>query len=207
MWCKELNTIFVHVPKTAGQSIEHVFLQELGLSWQQRSLLLLRPNKDPTLGPPRLAHLFAREYYECNHMSEEEFSRHFRFSVVRNPYDRVVSQYKFRYQPAGLSFPAFVEHLRADLSGRTEKPRHLAPQHDFLFSATGSLLMDVVIRFERLQEEVAPIFSRLFGQSVPLPVVNRSADRTPAREFYDDVTKRTVAGLYEADFDSFQYTF
>lgn len=207
MWCKELNTIFVHAPKTAGQSIEQVFLRKLGLSWQQRSLLLLRPNNDPNLGPSRLAHLLAREYYERNYLSEKEFSLHFRFSVVRNPYDRLVSQYKFRYQSAGFSFHAFVARLQARFAERVEPPRHLAPQHDFLFSATGSLLMDAVIRFERLDEEVAPIFRRIFGESVPLPVVNRAADRTPAREFYDDVTKRTVARLYEADFDSFKYTF
>jgi hypothetical protein len=140
-------------------------------------------------------------------MSEEEFSRHFRFSVVRNPYDRIVSQYRFRYQPAGFSFHAFVARLQAHFAEGAEPPRYLAPQHAFLSSATGVLLMDAVVRFECLGEEIAPIFRRLFGESVPLPSVNRSADRTPVHEYYDAATKRTIVRLYEADFDLFKYAF
>ena len=54
--------VFVHIPKVAGQSIEHVFLGWNGLNWKGRAPLLLRPNEDPRKGPPRLAHLRAQDY-------------------------------------------------------------------------------------------------------------------------------------------------
>jgi len=56
--------LFVHVPKCAGQSVEMFFLDRIGLDWERRAPLLLRPNDVPALGPPRLAHLKAAEYVE-----------------------------------------------------------------------------------------------------------------------------------------------
>ena len=50
----EHRCVFVHIPKCAGQSIETVFLEDLGLDWSNRSILLLRPNECPDIGPPRL---------------------------------------------------------------------------------------------------------------------------------------------------------
>ena len=43
--------IFIHMPKTAGQSIETLFLDDLGLKWDQRGSLLLSRNTNRTLGP------------------------------------------------------------------------------------------------------------------------------------------------------------
>src|SRR5687768_14243923 len=60
--CREYRCLFVHVPKTAGMSIEHVFLRLVGLTWETRAPLLLGGNDDPRLGPPRLEHLKASEY-------------------------------------------------------------------------------------------------------------------------------------------------
>ena len=62
--------IFIHIPKCAGQSIENIFLRDLGLSWKERYPLLLRPRKPNEKGPERLAHLYAEEYLSLIHISE-----------------------------------------------------------------------------------------------------------------------------------------
>ena len=53
------KTIFIHIPKCAGQSIEYLFLKDLGINWDQRINLLLRSKKFNERGPERLAHLYA----------------------------------------------------------------------------------------------------------------------------------------------------
>ena len=79
----EHSAIFVHIPKTAGQSVETVFLKKLGLSWKQRAPLLLRRNDDGSRGPQRLAHLYAWEYVKYGYCTRQVFEACSTFSIVR----------------------------------------------------------------------------------------------------------------------------
>jgi hypothetical protein len=44
------ETIFIHIPKCAGTSIERVFLDDLNVTWQNRGPLLLRKNENHEVG-------------------------------------------------------------------------------------------------------------------------------------------------------------
>ena len=143
MICRDYRCLFVHIPKTAGQSVEQVFLRLLGLSWETRAPLLLRGNDDPRLGPPRLAHLTAAEYVSCGYLTPAEFGTYFRFSIVRNPWDRIVSEYKYRRHPVTMDFKTYL-FKRLPSPGWSEPYRHIIPQHDFLYDEAGRLLVDYV---------------------------------------------------------------
>lgn len=205
MLCHAFRTIFVHVPKTAGQSIEMVFLKKLNLAWQQRAPLLLRPNSDPAMGPPRLAHLYASEYVSCGHVSGGDFSRYFKFTVVRNPWARAVSVYKFAYQ-GRLDFASFLGDVVACRHDVVEK-RHLDAQLSFLVAADGRFLVDRVLRFESLASEFAEVSRRIFGEDIHLPRVNAARDPTPYRDFYDEAGRALIAEKYRDDIEAFGYQF
>ena len=89
------KTVFVHVPKCGGQSIETAFLADLGLDWETRAPLLLRLNDNLRLGPPRLAHLIARDYARYHYLSDELFRSYYSFAILRDPVARTVSLYNF----------------------------------------------------------------------------------------------------------------
>jgi hypothetical protein len=201
MLSHRFQTIFVHVPKTAGQSIETVFLKQHGLRWRTRGELLLRANSDRMAGPERLAHLYAREYVACGHVSAEDFSRYFKFAVVRNPYARAVSEYRFRERHDARSFCAFLDTTPAD--DHDDFARHMAPQVNFVCDGAGRVLVNRILRYETLQQDIDPVFERIFGKPLRLPLINRAASGETVELSGHEA--RLVYRRFEADFDFFGY--
>lgn len=193
------NTVFVHIPKTAGQSIERVFVEKHGLTWQTRAPLLLRKKAEGERGPMRLAHLFASEYVAFGYLTPERFARAFKFTVVRHPYDRAISEFRYLNRNRHESMEAFQRELRGH-----DLIRHLAPQAAFIFDEAGNQLVDHIARFERLADEFARLSERIFGHSMPLPHVNKSGPATDA-DVFDFETRQLIYKRYERDFDLFKY--
>jgi hypothetical protein len=206
MLSHDFRTIFVHVPKAAGQSIETVFLRKLNLTWRERGALLLRPNRDPTKGPPRLAHLYADEYVACGHISAEDFAGYFKFGVVRNPWARAVSEYKFAYQPRGVAFEMFLSEVVGKGRGVVEQ-RHVDPQKRYLYGEDGTLLVDRVLRYESLADGFAEVSRTIFGRVEPLPMINASRDPVGYRAFYNEAGRRLIVDKYRDDIETFGYQF
>lgn len=210
MLCREYKCIFVHIPKTAGQSIEHFFLRRLGLSWEDRSNVLMRYNDNPKLGPERLAHLTAAEYVGCGHITQAEFAEFFKFTFVRNPWARLVSEYEYRGLPRALSFRDFL--LRGlPPPGLSDAYRHIIPQANFIFDRNGGQMVDFVGRFERLQQDFDIVCNRLGIAESTLPHVNASGNTTIRRrkytEYYDRELADRVAAMYARDIETFGYRF
>ena len=237
MLCHPYKTLFVHIPKTAGQSIEAYFLQQLGPSPENRETLLLAKNRDPRKGPPQLSHLKAREYLSGGYISSEQFNQYFKFGFVRNPWDRLVSFYKYRGYAYKYDFKTFLfKHM--------PKPAwsndycHVTPQYDFLYH-DGHCLVDFVGRFEYLQRDFETVCEALHLPPSPLPHLNKAinpytvlsvlkgrpskivrnlkriarrrrlAKNTFAHysEYYDDEAREFVGELYRNDIESFHYSF
>jgi len=227
MICKPFNCLFVHVPKTAGQSIEQFFMDRLQLDWDRdREKLLLQANDDPSRGTEKLAHLSASEYLSGGYISEEEFSDCFKFSFVRNPWKRILSEYRYRNYFHHRSFKDFVLN-KLPAPGWDDKYRHVMPQYDMLYSREGELLVDFVGRFETLQQDFDTVCERLGIKDSRLPHRNKSDKKSRdlkrkvrnllyrnaedgfngLEDFYDDETRDAVAEYYRVDIETFAYTF
>jgi hypothetical protein len=175
--------VFVHIPKAAGQSVESVFVTRAGLTWETRETLLLRPNEDPSIGPPRLAHLMAREYVELGHMTAEQYQQYFTFSFVRNPWARLVSEYNYRRL---LGDKHFQCSFKTFLFKRFPKPesdshvlvkdyyRHVMPQWQFLYDEEGNQLVDFIGKFESLQQDFNAVCQQLNIGEICLPHKNKT---------------------------------
>jgi len=124
--------IFVHIPKVAGQSIELFFSNLLGLDWKTRAPLLLRPNDESEIGPPRLAHLKLQEYLSYHYISPNLFKEYYKFTFVRNPWSRTVSFYKYGNFNRQISFKRFVEINLPNLI--VEKEWFYGSQYDFIYN-------------------------------------------------------------------------
>ena len=84
--------IFIHIPKTGGTSIESV-LGDRGISLQGPKNFNSVYHKH--IAAPRLRILLGTEY-----------NKYFRFSIVRNPWDWLVSLYEYC---RGLTYPFIID--------------------------------------------------------------------------------------------------
>lgn len=145
-----------------------------------------------------------------------------RFCVVRNPFDRVFSAWFSKImlrEPEiygklpGLTFPPKLVELQELYSGfgefidylaqhGTDSDPHWDTQYRLLFM--GQLHWDVIIKYERLNEELKARGPDLNGLNLVLPKVNESG----LRPDWAKVPERTVENirkLYALDFKEFGY--
>lgn len=163
--------LFIHIPKVAGQSIELFFLNLSNLDWSTRENLLLKPNKNPKKGPPRLAHLKSHEYIDLGHVSKNDFNNFYKFSFVRNPWDRVVSLYKFSKINQSVSFKRFVKSILPKLV--KDQEWFYGKQHDFIYHEN-QLNVDFVGKFENLHHDFSTVCNQLNITFEELPHKNKS---------------------------------
>jgi len=225
MICRPYKCLFVHIPKVAGQSIEQFFMDRLGLDWDQdRGEVLLGDNEDRSRGTQKLAHLSALEYVGDGFIGQEEFDNLFKFSFVRDPFQRIVSEYRYRNYFHHRSFRDFVLN-KLPQPGWDDKYRHVMPQYDMLHDGEGRLLVDFVGRFENLQSDFDDVCLRLGIEDSALPHRNPSNKKSRNlkrrarnflfrngeggkkswRDFYDEETLEAVSRYYQKDIETFGY--
>ena len=155
-----------------------------------------------------LQHLFA-SHIRCE-VEEETFSRYYKFSIVRNPWDKAVSQFHYMQKREDLR-----DYIGMDKGGSfkkylelTQKRVHVQwdKQHRFLVSDHGELMVDFVGRFENFNKDVRKVLSQLSLFALQIPHMHRSR-RRPYQEYYDGESREFVASIYHTDIDLFGYSF
>lgn len=195
--------ISVHIPKTAGNSVNRVF----GISWEDhKDLARYRSELPPAV-----------------------FESYLKFAIVRNPWDRLLSDYNYqrrKSRPAASKLHLFDERgvrrnfaqwAQAALSqtGRYQASNwggevspgihRFSPQVDWI-SIDGRIGVDFVVRLEQLDRDF-----RVIGQKLGL-----GNHRMPRRNrrfhfhyswYYDAATRDRVAHAYARDIETFGYEF
>ena len=199
----DLRCIYVHIPKTAGNSINRVF----GVSWED--------HKD--LGR-----------YAAD-MPAGDFARYFKFAIVRNPWDRLFSDYNYQlkksrarhtklflYDEAGAvrTFAQWVRAVLADpyryapesWGGEVSPGVHRwSPQVDWI-AVNGRSQLDFVVRMEDLQADFSQVCRTLGIPPVRLPHRNRRL-HCHYSWYYDNTTRDLVSEYYAQDITAFGYRF
>ena len=201
-------------------------MHDIGLTWQTRAPLLLRPNDQQDLGPPRLAHLRAVDYVALKYMPQSMYDSYQSFAVVRNPWDRTLSLY--RHLNLKISFRTFVCEWLVDQFSRKDDWLSdfwfVRPQTDYIMRG-GALGVKHLVRFENLQSEVDQLRPLLDLKS-PLPHVNKSKklksrslikkligpfgkmpDEPAVHSPFDDDIIKKISHLYRSDIDQLGYQF
>jgi len=211
------RAIFVHVPKTAGTSVEAL----LGMHGEKTQIGLV-PYFNQELD---LEHLYGRQLQHLTALQIREalrddvaFATYFKFAIVRNPWERLVSALAWTdqkwargeelvqrdFEQQVLQVQTLFQAAQA-APASVALPHFLTPQCLYLYDAEQRLMVDEVLRFERLDEEW-PRVARRLGVADRLPIRMKSHHRH-YRDYYNEHTRRVVAGIYASDARLLGYEF
>lgn len=166
--------IFIHIPKCGGISVENMFLNDLGLSWNERRVLVMGKNYNSKLNIPRLAHLSLDQMVDNFYLNDMLIESYFKFTVVRSPFSRVRSFYNYLGYSNFFSFKKFVcDVLPKELdSNSTGLAWFFKPQSEYLYYK-GKLSIDKILYLESISEEIEFIINN-FGLNSRLEHKNAS---------------------------------
>ncbi|SPJ24726.1 sulfotransferase family 2 domain-containing protein [Palleronia abyssalis] len=205
--------IFVHIPKTGGTS--------LALALEDRAMkddILIgdtpkarrRRGRMAALTPRGRLWKHARLADIDGILAPDQIDRMTVVTIARNPWDRMVSYYHW-LRAQRFNHPAvaragrmsFAEFLR-DPATRAEMSRDQL--HDYLRMADGRSAPALVLRFDRLADDIALLEDRI-GTRLTLGHANPSARPQGYAKLYDDETAGIVAAAYRDDIKRMAFTF
>ena len=192
--------IFVHIPKNAGESME------ICLDGYKDIKKLSDVENDVVL-----QHLKACELQE--RLGNEIFNNYFKFTFVRNPFSKCLSEYYWEKNHLGesLDFNDWVKNRLGDLINQSEnnikmRQKHNLEQYKFIYDKLDNCLVDFIGRFENIQEDFDTVCEKIGIPRQKLPHKNKSKHKHYT-EYYDEETKQIVAEMYAKDIERFGYEF
>lgn len=155
------------------------------------------------------------------HSPEHAFARHvrafapgpwrdyFKFCFVRNPFERAVSDFRWRTTKRNgpeLTFQRFLEHLAQRDFSHPAIPRHF--DNWPIYTIDNTIAVDFVGRFEHLHSDLEQVFDRLGLGSPELPETKSTPQRSRNyRDAYQAREKALVQDLFGREIDAFGYAF
>ena len=193
----ESGVLFIHIPKCAGTSITKSLEGRMDLP---------------------AGHYSASTYQKV--LENGIYTKLHKFTVVRNPWDRLVSAYFYvqderhtmgpnafyqkKINKIASSFPEFVKKCIGE--GMFLHFNHFVPQCEFVADRAGLVLVDDIIQLESLPMGLGDLGKRI-DFNFPDIKMNTSKRTSDYREYYDSDMKAIVSEVYKDDIEMFGYGF
>ena len=211
----DYKCIFVHIPKNGGSSIEDILWPTPADRTEKMLWMGLVNDYENKYQTGGLQHLLATQIKQ--EVGAELFDHCFKFSMVRNPWDRAVSQYAYMKRRPDLRrligmrpWTSFKRYLSL-----IQKKEHVQweAQSNFIFDESGKLCVDYVARFEDFEGGVRQILSELAQRTGRVELRNSAiphsnqSNRAAYQSYYDDESREIVRNLYQDDIEMLGYEY
>jgi len=180
-----VKAIFIHIPRTGGTSLRTALGGRVGrVVWSHGSALAIKP----IVG---------------------DWEDRFKFSFVRNPWERVASWYVYFKSLSILPLKPFKYYVLSDnfFMENKHSPEfvYIDPftQKHYLATPSGEILVDFIGRFENIEEDFIRLCESLDFTPPTLPKLNSVGG--DYRKMYTDEMVERVAQRCKWDIDTFGY--
>lgn len=186
--------LFIHIPKTAGVSLIKTYESSFA-----------EARHTPAL------------FYKI--LLGSQYKNFLTFSIVRNPWAKAFSAYNFLMK-GGLSgtdpgmgrilkneCPSFEVFIKEWLpKNGVCCYMHFVPQHEFICGWGNDLIVDNIIKLEKLNDGWPDVADKLCLPALKLPRENISS-KNDYRNYYDNESVDVVSELYKKDIDLLEYSY
>lgn len=197
------NFLFIHIPKTGGNSMQNILSQ-----YSDDEIVCLSPHQD---GVERFE-VRSQKYNTHKHSTYADYRREyggdvcdglFKFCCVRNPWERVVSHY---FSPHRGEVVWEREAFLQFINSAEVKPlaHYLAAEGDNLQVAVAK--MSFVVRYESIQAGFDQVCDLLGLPCTSLPHRNKS-QREAYTQYYDEESISAVTEKFKDEIALFSYEF
>ena len=209
--------IFVHAPKTAGNSIQHALakysmdkIEDMDEIWRCEQTGIMHNFEvlntvDPASGKHCPISIYKQKWKE----ELGDFESYTKFGVTRNPWERAISFYIYKFQnevyrdeDGKLKINVITEKFVND----TELPTLFD-----CYSVDGEFAMDFYIEMDNLQQDFNYICSLLGIPEIKLHLLNQTFNfreyKDKYKHYYNQEMIDAVAKRYEKDIEYFGYTY
>ena len=190
--------VYIHIPKTAGTSVEK-YGKKHGINWG-RYMKFPRPKKKIKSPywhlPPTLFN-----------QKKSPYNGKKLFTIVRNPYDRAVSEYKYRNEilskkkknVSKKSLNNFIRNLEREIKkNKYCFDSHVIPQHEFIDEDTE------VIKLENIEKDFPILMKKYNLPEEKLPKTYKTS-RNVTKYDLDKKSIEILNRIYAKDFEKFGY--
>lgn len=199
--------IFIHVPKTAGRSIEHI-LEPYHYCSSLKNRIKRKYQLFYPIAPAGKFDYHIKAVELQAQIPSATFEQYFKFTFVRNPWDWLVSLYFYTIQtPKHVSYRQFKKmgNFEACVEWMTTQGTFF--QKDYICDQNDRLLVDFVGKFENLTADFQKIATTLNLPHTLADHFNASQRGRNYRDYYTTKMRQQVAKAYQADIELFEYQF
>ena len=193
--------LFIHIPKTGGNTIQNILKP-----YSDEEFITPKPHQDGyerfELKHPKfelMKHSTLFDYYKS--FGAKELSKHLIFTSVRNPYDRLLSFYfsphRGKVEWNETSFIEFIKGIPPAVSylkiNNIEGNKIITPPH-----------IQHIIRYENFKDDLISVLNILGINSKEIPWVNKSFHQKD-RSLLSQRSRQAIEQYHEIDFNTFDY--
>ena len=197
---KEKNLLFIHIPKTGGRVIENqikkITKETLYSRWKSELL-------DPPYDKISFHHQYYSTLYKFQNKIDVNFDNVKIFSVVRNPYNRIISDLFFlKLIKKDFTREQIYEVIKNNYLYRNDLDNHNEPQYKFLVDENCKLVQNIKLFRTETLNQLGDELNNFLGFKIN---IKRNHVNKDYSVYLNKNSISLINNFYKKDFELFNY--